>query len=103
VFHKADYDYAAWWTKYELQPGIYEVENWSNLPYYRSIVGVKAVVIEDNFRSHAFGHYGDYDQSKNTGRVDYIRIGFPATYSDQATIDSWLTNNPTFRLIDEET
>jgi len=99
---KRDYGYAAWYTVYELQPGIYDIVNPGPLPYFRSIKGIKAIVKEDNFRSHLWGSYGEYDKSKNAGRVDEIYIGFPDDGSPEYMeylLRNWMQYHPTMRII----
>jgi hypothetical protein len=101
---KRDYDYAAWWKEYELQPGIYEVTNPGPLPYFRRIVGIKAIVIKDNFRSHLWGHYGEYDENKNAGKEEIISIGFvDQTRNPEYQLDlelTFLKYHPTFRILE---
>lgn len=88
---------ASWWIRYEIQPGIYEVQPWSNLPHYQSVV-TQAKRVEEHIINRLGASSSKAKQSSYVGRIEELRIEFPATYERVDSIARYLRNNPTFRL-----
>jgi hypothetical protein len=92
-YTKRNYETASWWTKYDLQPGEYEVINgFTPKRSYGWGFQVPGVIVEDNFpSSFGYGTTLPYDRNKNTGKEVIVWHPFPDDYlhDDEEAIARW--------------
>jgi hypothetical protein len=83
------YEYAAWYTRVLLTPGVYEVRAYHN----RFVAEIPGVVLSDNFQSYFGGvAIGErYDSAQNAGKPFSYRIGWNpfSAYEVRAVTKTW--------------